>query len=204
MGVVSSAKRGLMALILTLGLAHAALGAQGEHPATSDGLIEGADTRFKMSRCFTFEDVEVLDVARTDEVGDDIYVTPAPKARCAPDPAAWKVTPPHAADYFLGRSRNALVIDEGSGDARVVHVFDVAAKAEGFSSPYAEPIYLKGPVLTFWKPSEAKATRANCRDYAAIVKQGLTPALQIETTVDLASQPWTAKPGRAQRCVAAQ
>ena len=198
------AKRAFMALTFTLALAGAALGAQREHPTTSDGLIEGADSGFKLSRCFAFDDVEVLDAARTDDVGDDIYVTPKGKAHCAPDPAAWKVTPPHAADYFLGRSRNALLIDEGTGDARVLHVFDLAKKAEGFSSPYAEPIYLKGAVLTFWKPSDAKANRGNCRDFAGIVKRGLTPALQTETTVDLSVQPWTAKPGRAQRCVAAQ
>ena len=189
-----------LGLLLAAPLAGAA--AEEPHPRDADGFLEGADAPRAQSRCFLFNDVQVLDIPRTDAVGDDILVSPAKDAACARDPQAWRVGAPDAAGYLLGKRGGVLLIDEGTGDARTLRLFDISTRAQTFASPYDAPIYLKGDTLTFWRPLDAKATPATCPNFAEITRKGLTPTRQEEARLDLAA-PQKIRPTGAKRCVGA-
>ena len=133
----------------------------------------------------------VVEAPHKDSVGNSYIVrdrTAAPKSACSIKPAAGDVVIGGADDpYFLLRlAGRYLLIDAGSGPDRTLIIRDLKAGTTAFEGGYSdEDITITAAKATFWATSEAKPTKKTCKDLASILKNGLTPVIETQTTFDL-------------------
>jgi hypothetical protein len=200
---ISLSSKLFLILLLACAAPEASLGGEAQ-PENEDGLIEGSESNYTLTKCFAYADMQILVTPMKQEAGNDIYVEANPAQKCVVSARAWKLTDEKTANYFIGKWRNVLLISESTGRWRKLRLYDAAANKQIFFGFYGEPIHLSGSVLTVWLAIKKKVDVTNCPELGKFVKQRLTPAFEAETKLDLAKQPIEPTPTEAQRCVVHQ
>ena len=200
---ISVSSKLFLILLLACAALEASLGGEA-HPNNEDGLIEGSELNYTLTKCFAYADMQILVTPMKEEGGNEIYVEANPAQKCAISARAWKVTDEKTANYFIGKWRNVLLINENTGPRRKLRLYDAAANKQIFFGFYGEPIHLSGSVLTVWLAIKKKMDVTNCPEFGKVEKQRLTPAFEAETKLDLAKQPIEPAPTEALRCVVHQ
>lgn len=106
-------------------------------------------------------------------------------------------------EYFKAIGGNAMITDVGTGPSgRSFRLYDLGDKKMIVEKKYFGDLSVGSTTLTYQGESKTKATASNCSEYKQFTKDGLTPVLTVEKTIDLKS--YSVKEGKTTKCVAAQ
>ncbi|MCX5512498.1 hypothetical protein C3941_04625 [Kaistia algarum] len=128
-----------------------------------------------------------------------------PKAACSTKAAKGDYVVGSADDafYLLKLVGSTLLIDSGTGPDRELKIFDLKTRKLVYSGGYdSDTIAIDTEGASFWTPSSAKATAANCPDLAQIETNGLTPVIDVQARFDFAAN--TLEKGAETHCRATQ
>ena len=107
------------------------------------------------------------------------------------------------ADYFLAFTDNFLVIDRGTApDPRGLIVYDLRSRTQVYADRYSKPWSVAGDTITYWNPTDTKATTQNCPKLAEYTSQGLGALIESRVTLDLSTL--TKKASGEYRCSVTQ
>ena len=171
------------------------------------GMLDGSESPDKVtesanSKCLRYKNsITVITQKDEDAPGDHILIKIGDDASCSWDSAAGWETDSGEASYFLGKWKNLIFIDRGTGpDGRDVLVFDLESKHQVFAANYSEPLEISSKKLTYWQGANTLATKDNCDEFEDAEKSGLTPQIQKLMSVDLTAVTPVAQSSKKTRC----
>lgn len=158
--------------------------------------------------CTSDADYLVVEVPHKDDAGNSYIVRDKaahPKAACSTKAAKGDYVIGGADDafYLLKLVGSTLLIDSGTGPDRELRIYDLRARTLVYSGGYdSDTIAIDATGASFWTPSGAQATAANCPDLAQIETNGLTPVIDVKARFDFAAN--TLEKGAETHCRATQ
>ncbi len=170
------------------------------------GMLDGSESPDKVTesangKCLRYKTITVVTQKDEDAPGDQILIKTGDDAACSWDSAAGWETDSGEASYFLGKWKNLIFIDRGTGpDGRDVLIFDLESKHQVFAANYSEPLEISSKKLTYWQGANTLATKDNCDDFEDAEKNGLTPQIQKLMSVDLTAVTPVAQSSKKTRC----
>ncbi len=170
------------------------------------GMLDGSESPDKVTesangKCLRYKTITVVTQKDEDAPGDQILIKTGDDAACSWDSAAGWETDSGEASYFLGKWKNLIFIDRGTGpDGRDVLIFDLDSKRQVFAANYSEPLEISSKKLTYWQGANTLATKDNCDDFEDAEKTGLTPQIQKLMSVDLTAVTPVAQSSKKTRC----
>ncbi|MBX9597347.1 MAG: hypothetical protein K2X04_02080 [Burkholderiales bacterium] len=170
------------------------------------GLLDGSESPDKVTesannKCLRYKTITVVTQKDEDAPGDQILIKTGDDASCSWDNAAGWETDSGEASYFLGKWKNLIFIDRGTGaDGRDVLIFDLDSKHQVFAANYSEPLEISSKKLTYWQGANILATKDNCDEFEDAEKSGLTPQIQKLMSVDLTTATPVALGSKKMRC----
>lgn len=91
-----------------------------------------------------------------------------------------------AATYFLALTDNFLILDSGTApDPRGLTVYDLNSRKKVYTDTYSKPISTLKDVITYWNPTEEKATNENCPNLRQYLAGGLGAGIEALVSLDL-------------------
>jgi hypothetical protein len=124
-------------------------------------------------------------------VGSDILI----KYKTSPSqvfPCRYVVAPgdfeetKESAQYFLMLTDHFLLLDQGTApEPRIYIAYDLASRKKIYSDYYSKPITAVGDTITYWSPTEIRATADNCPVFNDDIAKSLGSLIQVKTSLDL-------------------
>ena len=171
------------------------------------GMLDGSESPYEVtesanSKCLHYKkSITVVTQKDEDAPGDHILIKTGGDASCSWDSAAGWETDSGEASYFLGKWKNLIFVDRGTGpDGRDVLIFDLDSKHQVFAANYSEPLEISSKKLTYWQGASTLATKDNCDEFEDAEKNGLTPQIQKLMSVDLTAATPVVLSGKKTRC----
>lgn len=170
------------------------------------GMLDGSESPYKVTestngKCLRYKTITVITQKDEDAPGDHVLIKSGDDASCSWDSAAGWETDSGEASYFIGKWKNLIFIDRGTGpDGRDVLIFDLDSKHQVFAANYSEPLEISSKKLTYWQGANTLATKDNCDEFEEAEKNGLTPQIQKLMSVDLTAATPVALSGKKTRC----
>lgn len=170
------------------------------------GMLDGSESPYKVtesadSKCLRYKTITVITQKDEDAPGDHVLIKSGDDATCSWDSAAGWETDSGEASYFLGKWKNLIFIDRGTGtDGRDVLIFDLDSKRQVFTASYSNPMEIIRKKLTYWQGANTIATKDNCDEFEEAEKSALTPQIQKLMSVDLTAANPVAIDGKKTRC----
>lgn len=171
------------------------------------GMLDGSESPYKAiestnSKCLHYKkSITVVTQKDEDAPGDHVLIKSGDDASCSWDSAAGWETDSGEASYFLGKWKNLIFIDRGTGtDGRDVLIFDLDSKRQVFTASYSNPMEIIRKKLTYWQGANTIATKDNCDEFEEAEKTALTPQIQKLMSVDLTAANPVAIDGKKTRC----
>lgn len=157
----------------------------------SSGLLVGSESPVTVSstkdgKCYIYPMTTIITKSFSNTVGEQILVKPGVDKKCKWEDKTGNWLLSNDANYFIGKWRNLLFVDNGTGpDMRQILVFDLNNHRQQFGDTYFEPLQIAGNNLQYWKATLKIATKDNCDKFAEAAKTGLTPQIQQLNIVNL-------------------
>ncbi len=129
-----------------------------------------------------------------DDVGSDILVkfktSADQKIPCkySVAPGDFEVKENGSAQYFLVFTTNFLALDSSvDQDPRTLTIYNLNTKKQVYEDTYSKPITQEGDVLTYWTPTNTKATAQNCTQYKEYTSKYTGAFIESQVRLDLST-----------------
>ncbi|MEP9379386.1 hypothetical protein ABLE91_21910 [Aquabacter sp. CN5-332] len=142
-------------------------------------------------KCLQSTRFQVVHMPRTGSPGSHIVVQPLRPGQNRPCMfrrwvGDFSVGGPEDTFYVLGLSGDVLVLDEGTGPARMLAFYNLATRRTSFTRSYDDevPVKVEAGKVTFWAVT-GPGEPATCRQFKDYAAKGLGAALAQQAVITL-------------------